>query len=1131
MARNTLDSRSIQNKKHFAAAINSARHNLFIVIKHISAQLNLKIDDKEENLMHQCELMKLLDNGGKNDHVQKAIDLLDRNMPFLKPMLVKEQFDEMKEAAKSKDNDRKAAAKVFTRADYHAVLALVMRTLNAYRNEYTHHDPIDTWKEILLKEQQTMVQYVYSAFDGARRIVKDRFSFTADDMDFITGDERYEKVDCINPKTGLVEKDSRGRKKTVMKERRDWFYRLCEKQGDYLRLSDVGLVMFVSLLVNKQQAYQFIEAIKLHRSRVKGSKSQSLDNEKKIIFETFTVYRLKIARERVDSSRPDYALGLDILNELQKCPAELFETLSPENQDLFRIEGSDDSYENLMMRYTDRFPRLAMAYIDQQEVLPDMCFQVALGKYRHTFYDKHCVDGETRVRSLHKEINGFGRLDKVEEARRQLYGEFISEDNLLSTDTADTKPYITDQHAAYKITGNRVALMFNTESRQVLTNGIFLPTLDGRNTRCEYPQCWLSVYELPALLFHHFLTKDADKDATARIIKECVARYHKFFNDIANGELKPVGADKYATTIAQYGIEARDVPQEIEDYLKNTQVDIDQKFEDALYATLDKQLADITRRIERFKSDYRAIGTKENKLGKKAFADLRPGRLAAWVAEDLVKWQPAAPQKEGKLAGWNRPTGLNFSVMQAAMAQYSGDINRLRSVFVSVGMVGGEYEHLFLAKVLDRAPSDMLKFYEEYCFQKKRFLEYVQSDRCSDVVWEKVTELLVPATQRRWMSRTETWYKNLANKYLSAPIELPRGLFEKAIKEAVRKGYTDYPELLEVVNSERCNIAYLIVKFHEMVKQDGCQIFYCPEKGYRRNYKYFDVVKNEIVNRNQLAKHYLDFGEMEAMAKNKDVAKAYLEYVVIKAKKSLDYRRAQNGDKYLEGVVADAKKKLASQLSFYKANESAIRLYKVQDIILFSMARYILQGQLSGDKSKVRLEDIRPDNEQNILAMQVPFSITLTLASGRKVTVKQDAIKIKNFGDFFKFVYDSRLLSLLPHVEEAEVDREELERELQRYDVVRPEIFGVVHELEQAIIDADPHRLVEAKNERGVYLRNNFRSLLEYGISHKLVEADHDKVVEIRNRFSHNGYPLDGYQGQLPRIAEHYEAEIKEAKK
>jgi hypothetical protein len=195
------------------------------------------------------------------------------------------------------------------------------------------------------------------------------------------------------------------------------------------------------------------------------------------------------------------------------------------------------------------------------------------------------------------------------------------------------------------------------------------------------------------------------------------------------------------------------------------------------------------------------------------------------------------------------------------------------------------------------------------------------------------------------------------------------------------------------------------------------------------------------------------------------------------------------------------------------------------------MARYILQGQLSGDKSKVRLEDIRPDNEQNILAMQVPFSITLTLASGRKVTVKQDAIKIKNFGDFFKFVYDGRLLSLLPHVEEAVVDREELERELQRYDVVRPEIFGVVHELEQAVIDADPHRLVEAKNGQGVYLRNNFRSLLEYGIKHKLVDADQDKVVEIRNRFSHNGYPVDDYQGHLPQIAEHYETEMKEAKK
>lgn len=134
----------------------------------------------------------------------------------------------------------------------------------------------------------------------------------------------------------------------------------------------------------------------------------------------------------MESQSGRMALALDMLNELQKCPSELFETLSPKDRSRFRVEvditnssennSSDNSEESqvLMMRFQDRFPRLALRYIDECNVFDKIRFQLSLGKYRYAFYDKMCIDSKEpdRVRSLQKDLNGFGRLQEIEEERK-----------------------------------------------------------------------------------------------------------------------------------------------------------------------------------------------------------------------------------------------------------------------------------------------------------------------------------------------------------------------------------------------------------------------------------------------------------------------------------------------------------------------------------------------------------------------------------------------------------------------------------------------------------------------------------------------------------------------------------------
>lgn len=1139
MSKNPLISTSAENKKHFAAALNSARHNLYTTLKHIGDVLKLDTSNDNEEQLIDCALMGALQaNTLKNERLQSAINQLDKNMPFLKAMLDKEidyavyiakkefkennpqlfNYNKSDKQAEKKANSalEKAAdkAKMVTHKTYHTILTRIIRTLSAYRNEHTHYDPVDCWKKNALNDQKVIVRYMLNIFDGARRRVKERFEYTEADMEFLTGSEHFDKVDITDETTGEPKVNSNGYKEKKHVERIDFYYKL--GNDDNTRLTATGLVMFTCLFINKQQSKILIDKVKLHRGR-KGT----TEKQKHIIFEIFCDYRIKLSRERIESTRPDYALALDMFNELQKCPIELFDVLSPDDQNLFRVtsqntDGTDSAGENLMVRFQDRFPRLAMSYIDQIQALDDFRFQVSLGKYRFEFYDKKCIDSTDpdRVRALQKEINGFGRLNDIEAKRRVKYATLISDDNLTQVDTADTKPYITDQRAAYKITGNRIGMKIISDK-----SGLFIPDLNGRATQCLQPDCWLSIYELPALLFHHLLTHNDDAKATSTIIKTCIENYRRFFTDVKDGKLTPVAnKDVFATIMQPYGIKPCDVPQELQDYLTGKKVDIDNKLDDRVYDSIEELIQQVKKQIDRFKDGLKMVGSKENKLGKKAHAEIKPGRLASELAKDIVKWQPAAPEAivNGKKRpqGWNKLTGLNYAVMQSTLATFKGNLDEVKRVLVSAGISAGKYPHPFIAKVLAQNPSDVVELYRIYLDEKLKFLK--KFDSYDDDMFNAIANVLTRYNRNRWDARTPQWYKSLAEKYLSAPIELPRSLFEDSIKKLVVENYTDFPELEATIGSERgCNIAHLIARFNEIIYQDSNQDFYYPEKGFKRTYKYFNLINNKK-SRNQLQEIYLTIEEITSLNE-----KIKLENKEQRLIDSITHYRADIQAQKRE----EMKRGLARSKRDYTDNEKTIRRYKVQDILMFLMAKKLLSMTMQQFKQRYHLCDIRPNSERGILSTSFPFSVTLKFASGKEVTISQKELKVKNFGDFFRFIYDGRLESLLSHLDCNEIEREALEKEFENYDLTRPEIFGAIHQIEREIIEA--HKI--DKNDP---IKINFRRLLSLknGDATNLDE-DSEIIIEIRNAFSHNRYPNDSLKQAITEVAKSYPEEVKKHKK
>ena len=53
-----------------------------------------------------------------------------------------------------------------------------------------------------------------------------------------------------------------------------------------------------------------------------------------------------------------------------------------------------------------------------------------LGKFRFRFYEKIGVDGEKRMRTLQKEINGFGRLQEIEELRKKEWADMLKKNSI-----------------------------------------------------------------------------------------------------------------------------------------------------------------------------------------------------------------------------------------------------------------------------------------------------------------------------------------------------------------------------------------------------------------------------------------------------------------------------------------------------------------------------------------------------------------------------------------------------------------------------------------------------------------------------------------------------------------------------
>ena len=1230
-------------KRHVVGAYaNLARHNMTLTVNTIMQAIGMDIFDEDNigdafNSTHR-EKINALDNIQKVN-LQKR---LYRHFPFFKRMQLE---DEAKKSVQ-------LTTLLEVMSDFTSCMADI-------RNHYSHYHPYDSdaEKEKKLELKKKMGKRLQFLYENTCKVFKTSEAISQEGNEVLAalkipednieeifpGNKEYNSLFNLvkDPKKSKAQK--RGIKldqqtgvitrKTVRYVRNPEYqaYMMDDKNG----MSDIAIIFFLCLFLDKKVSFDLMDEVGLTEQIKFGG--EYADRQMLYLKEIMCMNRIRMIKSKLDSAISDTALALDMLNEVRKCPQALYDVLGKEARIEFKDSATlqweaqndkeavaaevsasendeeetvdNDTPRSTFVRWDDRFPQMALRYIDYQGLFSDIRFQLDLGNYRFAFYqhdENQMVDGEPRLRILQKELHGFGRIQEVDEKKNEkwkgLYNEIYVEEGLTQKkpDEAGQAPYITKQYSQYAIDekSHSIGLRWEGWGEKDKSKGhygdldalkMFIPyipskpkTEDKQTNQAEgllAPQAMLNLYELPALLFHQYLHDKykSSADNAETIIKNTCNGLVTFFKDVDSGDIAPVdGSDiderrkTLSALLEGYKLQMSYIPERLIDYLGQKSEDYGEKMKKSALQRLD----DRQKRVETASSSYdekkKIIGTKNNKFGKNR-ATIKTGQLAAWLVRDIMDWTPNYSRARDRL------TGQNYTALQATMALFGQqpDNSRkyLKECFRNAHLIPLDNEqfdesahHPFLQEALDATKQESLvSFYEKYLEKEKEHIASVKDsieNGTDSVNFNKVPFL--HCDRKRWNSPD----KSLAAQYLKRPVQLPNGIFAKPVFDLLWT--IDNPELHRALQEAQQtqgdeqplsnNVSYLIKLYFELVEHDSSQPFYCTEptdgtdSRYLHIYRIFKKLYGEkIPHTNQTTTPAYTIDQIRDL--RKQARTDIVEYVdkevekwINKKLKDFEYKlrgkfnkknekRIKNNkpplniDEEIQKAVVkkvgtmrtDNVSKMGKKLRNVYDNERTIRRFKTQDMMLLVMARNILKAK-SNDRDFTEGFCLKNVMSDSLLDKPVDFQWKVKIGGVDKI-IEQKNMKMKNYGQFYKFASDhQRLESLLSRLPDSIFQRAGIENELSYYDSNRSKVFRQVY-----IIESEAYRLkpelhddanaseewfyyISKKTQKKRPVRNSFTSLLEIlaaGQDGILNDSEKVTLKKTRNAFGHNTYDVD----------------------
>ena len=1207
--------------------INKMLHALFLIQAGNNSDLNPEQKQWEK---------KLRLNPEQKTRLQK---LLFKHFPVLGPIMADvadhKAFLNKKKSNVQTEDETFSQLKGISLADCLGMIHLMAETLTECRNFYMHKDPYNTPTQIIsqYRHQEDIAKKLDKVVVASRRVLKDREGLSVNEVEFLTGIDHLKQVEVRDEK-GQVKKVNGKTMKTFV-EYEDFYFKISKcirveglaDNKEVMVLSDFGLLYFCVLFLSKPYAKLFIDEARLFEF------SPFSDAENMIMSEMLSMYRIRTPRlHKIDSRDSKATLAMDIFGELRRCPIELYDLLDkktgqPFFHDVVKRPNSHTPDVSKRLRYHDRFPTIALRYIDEMELFKRIRFQLQLGAFRYKFYDKHdCIDGRVRVRRIQKEINGYGRLQEVSDKRLEKWGDMLQKReerpvkleheemyidlDQFQVDTADSTPYVTDRRPAYNIHANRIGLYWedgqNPKQFKVFDeNRMYIPELvvtedEKAPIKMPAPRCALSVYDLSAMLFYEYLREQQEEDlqSAEQIIIDYESEYRRFFKAVAEGILKPFPKTKEFREYLEREypkLRMADIPEKLQLYLtskglthNNKPETVRERLVRLTLECLEERELRVQRRLEHYQEDRKMIGNKENKYGKKSFVDVRHGALARYLVKSMMEWQPTKLQKEEK--GRDKLTGMNYNVLTAYLATFGAPQTdedaaftprTLEQVLAEAHLVEGSNPHPFINKVLALGNRNIEELYLHYLEEELKHIRSRKQSLSSNPSDKALSALpFVHHDRIRFHERTDEEMRALAARYTT--IQLPDGLFTPLIVELLKKHYSENANLQIALEQDAPaqlnptrNASYLITQFYQTILNDDAQPFYHSDKTYsrqkedgkpeifsfKRAYELFSVLNDEKQKTFpfELIPLFLTCDEIQECLSAKildedgnpipeagkrgkpatdsqgntiwqrQIKQDISNYVESLNDKDLKISMNQSWKKKEEERTAKREalqSRLTRQINEVKNSERTLRRYKTQDMVLFLLAKDIFANIISEQGNEINWKQMRLSKVCNeaFLRQTLTFRVPVTVGN-KTVYVEQENMSLKNYGEFYRFLTDDRLMSLLTNIVETLKPNEDgeiiirhtdLMSELAAYDQYRSTIFNLIQQIESLII-ANNETLKNPDSDNfwakeGLPKRNNFASLLELidqlnNVS--LTDEERNLLVAIRNAFSHNSYNID----------------------
>ena len=472
--------------------------------------------------------------------------------------------------------------------------------------------------------------------------------------------------------------------------------------------------------------------------------------QKKLARWVYTNSSYKTPRRLYKSDYNQDALLLQMANELNKAPKDLYPYLSDEKKkeflediNIYLQENPGNfsdvslvSHEVIRKRYEDKFTYFALRFLDDVIDFPNLRFQVNVGKYVHDNRPKnHLATDKITNRILAENVSVFEKLTKVTGAKKA-YIEKLVGYNLGWEEFPHPKYQLKENSIPIWLPDNTLGKPINDKNKDVSKQKL----LEQLNLSGAYksPVAYLSIYELPALLYE-LLVKKKSPAEVEQTIKQKINQQR--------AELNKQKSQQNSNIITN-----KKVVRKIK-LLNNPN-----KYNWEKIINLLKQELDV-KPLKNIRTSYKRKPKNPNELSLS-----EKGEIATWLSKDIKRFTDPKIRKDWK--------GHQFSEFQALLSYYDYKKDLLEK-FISKDLRLNKEQFSF--KAFDFNQKTLMGFYQKYMEARhayiKKILDIAKNKDDNEI--DKFIGLFSP--NRIKIDETVEAYMS---KKLQMPFMLPRGVFD-----------------------------------------------------------------------------------------------------------------------------------------------------------------------------------------------------------------------------------------------------------------------------------------------------------------------------------------------------------------